>query len=97
MKDELFNIKITGDSMSPLFLDEDILTVDPNAYLNVKPSIGDIILFEHPYIKNHPLVKKIIKIEENAYYVQGVNTDYSTDSRHFGAIKFEKILGKILN
>jgi|GEM_PF-3183159 len=74
------------------------------------PTDGDIVLIQtsEPHIES---TKRIVgvpgeKIKENGipvlllnnvYFVEGDNGDKSIDSRNFGAINRDQILGKILN
>ncbi len=82
--------------MSPLFCDGQLLQVDTQAYARQTPEVSDIILCEHPYRKDFLLIKKIEKIDEHGkFFVVGVNTSSSTDSRSFGSIHRDAILGKV--
>ncbi len=97
----MIKVTISGDSMSPLYLDGDEVTVDKGAYSNESPKVGDVILFKHPFIKDYFMIKKIsdyILDYENKkrYYVIGIHQENSTDSRSFGTIKFEDIIGKVI-
>ncbi len=90
-------ILVSGDSMSPLYSDGDILIVDIYAYNEKYPSVDDIIVFKHPYIMDFLMVKKIAEIRDDGrLFVIGVNPAYSTDSRSFGTISQEAVLGKVI-
>ncbi len=83
--------------MSPLYLDGDQIAVDKAAYQLVAPAVGDIVLCEHPYIKAHLIIKKIQSIDwAGRYFVVGINAADSTDSRSFGSIAADKIVGKVI-
>ncbi len=101
MKSEIyednFHVTVSGDSMSPQFLDGDILEIDSKIYEYTDPQKDDIILFEHPYIKDFLMLKKIIFIEDGKYHVEGINKSESTDSRSFGKISRDKIIGKVVS
>ncbi len=92
----LIKISISGDSMSPLFLDGDILNVDSSAYEDKEVLAGDVIVFNHPFIKDFIMIKKVKEIIDSRYFVIGINESKSTDSRHFGTIKKESIIGKVV-
>lgn len=57
-------------------------------------SPGDVVIFEHEGIEK---IKKVSKIMGGKLYVIGTNEAQSTDSRHFGGISFEHVLGKVIN
>ncbi len=83
--------------MSPLYLDGDYVTVDCTVYSQTKPSVGDIVLCQHPYIKDYLMIKKIESIDEKGrFFVVGINKQASTDSRSFGAIAGALIIGKVV-
>lgn len=42
------------------------------------------------------IIKRIIKIENNRYFVEGDNKAASTDSRDFGMIDKDNIIGKVV-
>lgn len=57
-------------------------------------NIGDIIVFTNP--NNKLSIKRITKIINDLYFVEGDNKLFSVDSRNFGAINKEKIVGKVI-
>ena len=62
-------------------------------YILSKPKIGDVIVLQHP--TKHPLlIKRIRKIENNTYWVEGDNKIRSMDSRAFGFVSRKQIIGK---
>ena len=54
--------------------------------------VGQIIIFYHPK-KNVRLIKRISHISKNSIEVFGDNIAYSDDSRKFGLINNEKVIG----
>jgi signal peptidase I len=64
-----------------------------------KPKVGDIVVFNNPENTETLLVKRVAKIEERNsrfyYYVLGDNAEISRDSRFFGWITEQLIVGKI--
>ncbi len=80
--------------MEPTLKPGDYVIVNKLAYIFSKPSEGDIVVFRHPK-KDEFLVKRISEVHGNKYYVVGDNKNYSTDSRHFGAITKHLIIGKL--
>lgn len=85
---QIFVIK--GNSMLPTLKNDDCVIFNPE----LKPKIGDIILFQHPFIQNLKVVKRISEITpEGNFIVLGDNPSESTDSRSYGAILAKNILG----
>ena len=64
------------------------------------PASNDIIIFEHGVRKQH-LVKRINLwpsgelVKEGLWYVTGDNRRLSQDSRYFGGIATQQILGEV--
>ena len=44
---------------------------------------------------NKKYLHKVTKLEPNTFYVLGYNDQMSKDSRHFGPITYEQIIGKL--
>lgn len=63
------------------------LTIPP---LLSKPKVGDTILFRDGKKK---IVKKVKKIENEKYFLEGENL---SDSKNYPAIEGSKILGKVI-
>lgn len=60
-----------------------------------KLKVGDVIIFKHstpPFV----LIKRIIKISNNKFWVEGDNKKESIDSRKFGFISKKDIIGKVV-
>jgi len=55
--------------------------------------LGDVIVFHHPST-GRDSVKRVIHISRDGYFVEGDNLTRSTDSRHFGEIPKESVIGK---
>ena len=56
---------------------------------------GDIVLAEHPYKQGVKMIKRVIAIDgDGRYSLAGDNPDESTDSRTFGTLPIEQIVGK---
>lgn len=83
-------VVIEGDSMFPTLKSGVCVVFNPK----IKPEIGDIILFYHPFIDNLKVVKRISEITaEGNFIVRGDNPQESTDSRSYGAILQKNVLG----
>ena len=88
--------RIEDKSMEPFLKSGDYVLVNKLSYVFGNPSKGDVIVFKHPKEKNKFLVKRISVItNSDEYYIVGDNKSYSQDSRHFGPIKKDSIIGKV--
>ena len=92
----IMRFKIEDRSMEPTFKSGDYVFVNKLAYAFGNPSKGDVIVFKHPKEKDRFLIKRISLItNSDEYFVVGDNKSYSRDSRHFGPIKKNMIIGKV--
>lgn len=83
--------------MAPLLQPGDELLVDPLAYGRSRPEVGEIVVAWHPKRENFKLIKRVVEITPEAHYwLEGDNEVESTDSRSFGAVSLESILGKVV-
>lgn len=92
----IFRFKVQGKSMEPAFNHGSRVFVSRLAYVLVDPEIDEVVVLRHP--KEEMLIIKRIKdiSHEGHYFVLGDNFDHSTDSRHFGRITKEHIVGKVI-
>lgn len=81
--------------MMPFFKPGQVVFVHRFAYIFLDPKISDIIVFRSP-IDNKFLLKEITKIKNGKYFVLGKNKKKSVDSRKFGFISKDKIVGKVI-
>ena len=62
--------------------------------------VDQIVLFYHP-INNQKQIKRITQVKKNCIEVIGDNKEFSKDSRSYGLVQKEKIIGiftsKVLN
>ena len=86
-------IVVQGQSMEPTFKTGDILLC--NTLKN--PEIGDIVVIR-PFIAvgEKYIIKRITNIKDDKIFVEGDNKDNSYDSRNFGYIEIDQILGVVL-
>ena len=83
--------KVLGRSLK-LYSEEGEFVLALSYFLS-HPRVGDIVVVRHP-AKHILLLKRILRIQNNIYWVQGDNKDQSSDSRDFGWISRDFILGK---
>ena len=84
--------KVRDRSMEPSIKEGDYLIVN-RWYGRLK--VGDIVVLRHP-AKKIAIVKRISTISSNSIYVIGDNSAFSEDSRKFGGLSRERIVGKVL-
>lgn len=81
----LMRFKIIDKSMEPSFNEGDYIIART---ILIKPVIEDVVIVKHDEIF---MIKRIIKIDDDRYIVQGDNTKYSSPI----AVKKEQIIGKV--
>ena len=79
---------VSGLSMIPTLAPGERLLVRHNGPI----VLGDIAVFEHA---NQFDVKRVLRIEADGVFVQGDNDQVSTDSRSYGLIPFDDVLGTV--
>ena len=86
--------------MSPTLKEGDIVFYKKYLINKSNLKVGQVVIFRHP-IQGRIMIKRIKQIKENCIEVSGDNSKDSTDSKSFGFVKNEKIIGivtsKILN
>ena len=83
--------------MYPTYRSGDRVLVNLDAYLNQTPAPEDVVLAKHPFKTGVYIVKRVSHItDDHRYFVVGDDPSNSSDSRGFGALDQEKILGKVI-
>lgn len=90
----LARFKITGHSMEPRIKNGQSVLASNTPYWFKKPKINDIVAFKDK--TNKVLIKRITKIQNGKYFVQGDNQKDSLDSRRLGLISGNQIIGEII-
>ena len=81
--------EVKGSSMEPVLKQGDrVLTFNFSA-----PKKGDLVVARKNSME---IIKRVKKVSVNSFFVIGDNLGHSTDSRHFGLIKRNEIVGKVL-
>lgn len=103
--------RVDGASMSPTLKNGQLIPVLLLAYAKDAPQRGDVVIVQYAGDERIRFVKRVVgapgdavqvkgltvTLQEDEFYVVGDNRDHSTDSRIFGAIKRNQILGQALN
>lgn len=95
---------VSGNSMVPNFHNGDYLIIDELSYEIRKPERGEVIVFRYPKNPSQFFIKRIaglpgetingIILANNEYYVLGDNAPASSDSRYWGPVKSNLIVGR---
>lgn len=80
--------------MSPTLKPGETVFTSPLPYWFKQPNTEDLIACVDPRDKR-VLIKRIEKIVKGKYFVRGDNLNASTDSRVFGMIERQDIIGKV--
>jgi nickel-type superoxide dismutase maturation protease len=57
--------------------------------------VGDIVVLRHPFEERF-LVKRISGVDGSRISIVGDNRQHSTDSREFGPVSADHLVGKVL-
>jgi nickel-type superoxide dismutase maturation protease len=88
-------IKVAGDSLYPMFRQGDFVLISKIPFRFKKLKVGDVIVFDQPIYG--VMIKQISQVLDggNLFYVLGTD-EFSVDSRQFGAVRREALLGKVI-
>ena len=83
---ETLAIVVNGDSMWPTLNDGDV--IEAISYEGQDLNVGDLLVFCDPRDSSRICIKRLKRIEEGGYFVEGDNPDptASTDSHNYGLI-----------
>jgi len=84
--------------MAPLLRQGEGVLADPSAYTDHIPQMGDIVVARHPFQTDVLLIKRVAgQPTDDGYDLRGDNPGESTDSRTFGSVRREFILGRVVS
>jgi len=88
-------LKVSGNSMLPVYQDGDFVLVSKIPYLFGPVKQGDIIAFRHELYGT--MIKKVKSVSphKDEIYVTGTQ-EHSVDSNRFGPITRPDVIGKVL-
>jgi nickel-type superoxide dismutase maturation protease len=84
--------RVADHSMEPSLNQGDYIFVN-GVSQNVR--VNDVVVIRHPN-KNIYIVKRVKKIQGDRFYLLGDNTKSSEDSRKFGALRRDGLVGKLI-
>lgn len=92
----LARYRVEGESMQPSLSADERVVVNRLAYLFSRPRPGDLVVVRDPRRPERLLLKRIEGAAgEDRWLVLGDNPEASTDSRTFGPVGREQIVGKV--
>ncbi len=86
---------VEGESMVPSVASGERVFVLRAAYWLRSPKAGDVVVLRDPREPERLLIKRIDVVHGNSFEVAGDHADASTDSRTFGPVPANLILGKV--
>ncbi|MEO9253935.1 MAG: nickel-type superoxide dismutase maturation protease [Tepidiformaceae bacterium] len=88
--------EVSGESMVPALNPGDWIAVDMTAYIKHRPRCGDVVLARDPRDPERTLVKRVDHTDLHSnVWLLGENAESSTDSRTFGPVTPDAILGRV--
>ena len=91
----IMRFRVEDSSMEPILRPGDYVIVNRLAYVFGNPTKNDVIVLRDPLQKDKFLIKRIADIRDSEYFVIGDNKEISHDSRHFGPVESNSIVGKV--
>ena len=85
-------VAIAGDSMAPTLQEGEWWL----AWRTPTVAPGDLVVFAHPSARGVLAVKRVVALRPAGLWVEGDNPNRSTDSRHFGALAVDRVLGRLM-
>ncbi|HEY4493756.1 MAG TPA: signal peptidase I [Candidatus Paceibacterota bacterium] len=95
---------VNGASMSPTFESGDYLIVDELTFHFRDPKRGEVIIFKYPKDPSKYFIKRVIGLPGDTvdgetlgtteYFVEGDNRDASSDSRVWGPVERDLVIGR---
>jgi signal peptidase I len=88
--------RVEDESMQPTLEPGDYVLVNRWAYRTRAPSPGDLVVLEDPEVPTRFLIKRVSEtLGAREVRLTGDNEAVSRDSRTFGSVALERIVGKV--
>ncbi|MGI0129724.1 MAG: S26 family signal peptidase, partial [Thermoplasmata archaeon] len=90
-------VRVEDDSMRPTLRPGDRLRVDPRAYRDRPPRVGEIVILVDPADATRWLVKRVSAVDPTAgtMEVRGDASANARDSREFGPVLLTSLIGHV--
>ncbi len=92
-------IAVSGNSMSPTYKDGDWLLFRRLGKVHMNSArrlVGKVVVIERESNPGVLLIKRVTRVDENGFWVEGDNKESSTDSRSWGVIAQNELTGRVL-
>ena len=101
---------VSGASMDPTFKNGDYLIIDELSYQFSGPEKNEVVVFRYPLQPNRFYIKRVVGLpgetmtidgkktvlEDDEYFVMGDNRNNSSDSRMWGPVQENFLIGRAL-
>jgi nickel-type superoxide dismutase maturation protease len=84
--------RVQGESMAPAYHSGDLVLIRKTR----KAKRNNIVIAHRPDQEDLLIIKRVVTITNNGYWLQGDNSEFSDDSRLFGEVPKELIKGIVL-
>ncbi len=88
--------RVVGESMLPTLSPSTDVLVDCRAPVIAAVQAGDVVCFPHPDQPGLLLIKRVSLRDDDALSVLGDYAHQSQDSRHFGRVRLQDIIGRVV-
>jgi len=85
--------RVDGDSMRPTLAANDVVIFQPIHADNKLLKMGCVVVARHPLQPAKLIIKRLVAFNSNGLELRGDNEPASTDSRHFGLVPRNQLLG----
>ena len=87
--------QVEGDSMLPVLQPKQRLLVKLRPHDGRSPSPGTVVVCHHPSNINLVITKRVWQSNDGWLELRGDNPAASTDSRQFGQVSLEQVIGEV--
>jgi len=88
----LMVVRVQGQSMLPKYRAGDLVLIKKSK----NPRRNQVVIAQRPDKLDLLVLKRVISVTNNGYWLQGDNSEFSDDSRIFGEVPKELIKGIVL-
>lgn len=88
-------MRVDGFSMAPTLLPGDLVLITPMRSEATLPALGSIVVARHPGRSSTRIIKRLAEIQAGRLVLLGDNPGASTDSRQFGAVPRQLLIGVV--